>query len=320
VPSNGTSDTRSELPFDSWQELPKGGRAVTIGGRELKLSNWDKVLFPATGFTKGELITYYARVAPVVLPHLRDRALTLKRYPNGVEGGHFYEKQSPVHRPEWVPTRNINDVNYTLANEPATLVWLANLADIELHTSLARADAPERPTLLVFDLDPGAPAAIVECCEVALVLRGLFDGLGLSSVVKTSGSKGLQVYVPLDPASTTYELTKPFARRIAELLEQRMPELVVSRMAKKLRPGKVLVDWSQNDMRKTTVTVYSVRALERPGASTPVSWEEVEECRRSGRPELLTFSPDAVLERIERLGDVFAPAAELRQTLPALRL
>jgi bifunctional non-homologous end joining protein LigD len=319
VPSNGTSDEADDL-FDTVEELPKGGLAVTIGGRSLKLSNWDKVLFPATGFTKGDLITYYARVAPAVLPHLRDRALTLKRYPNGVEGGHFYEKQSPVHRPGWIPTRMINDVNYTLANEPATLVWLANLADIELHTSLAHADAPERPTLLVFDLDPGAPAGIVECCEVALVLRGLFDGLGLRSVAKTSGSKGVQVYVPLGPGRQTYDLTKPFAKRIAELLEQRMPELVVSRMAKNLRAGKVLVDWSQNDQHKTTATVYSVRALARPGVSTPVAWDELERCRAEGRPELLSFSPEEVLERVQRLGDLFAPAAELCQTLPPLQL
>ena len=219
--------------------------------------------------------------APALVPHLRDRALTLKRYPNGVDEQYFYEKQSPSHRPEWVETRQIGDVNYTLAQDRATLVWLANLADIELHTSLSRADAPDRPTMLVFDLDPGPPAGIVECCEVALVVKGLFSQLGLESFVKTSGSKGIQVYVPLN-TDVSYRQTKPFARRVAEVLEQRLPELVISRMTKKLRPGKVLVDWSQNDAHKTTVTVYSVRARERPIVSTPIGWDEVERCRSLG--------------------------------------
>jgi bifunctional non-homologous end joining protein LigD len=303
--------------FDAREDLPGGGLAVRIGGRSLKLTNWDKVLFPQTGFTKGDLIGYYARVADALLPHLRDRALTLKRYPNGVEAKHFYEKQSPSHRPDWVPVAPVGGVDYTLAQERATLVWLGNLADIELHTSLALASRPEHPTLLVFDLDPGPPAGILECCEVALVLRGLFGALKLESCVKTSGSKGLQIYVPLD-GEASYELTKPFAKRVAELLEQRLPELVVSRMAKRLRTGKVLVDWSQNDAHKTTVTVYSVRALERPGVSTPVSWEEVAGCRESGRAEQLSFTPEQVLGRVAELGDLFAPAAELRQTLPPL--
>ena len=307
----------AEAVFDAVRELPGGAREVTVGGRELKLSNWDKVLFPETGFTKGDLITYYARASEVLLPHLRDRALTLKRYPNGVNAPHFYEKQSPSHRPPWIPTVPIGGVDYTLANERASLVWLGNLADIELHTSLALASAPDRPTLLVFDLDPGAPAGLLECCEVALVLRGLFGALALESAVKTSGSKGLQVYVPLD-GEADFEATKTFARRIAELLEQRLPELVVSRMTKRIRGGKVLVDWSQNDRHKTTVTVYSVRALEAPGVSTPLGWEEVEEARAAGSAERLVFSPGQVLDRIAEHGDLFAPAATLRQGLPAL--
>jgi bifunctional non-homologous end joining protein LigD len=191
---------------------------------------------------------------------------------------YFYEKQSPSHRPEWVQTARIGDIDYTLAQDRPTLIWLANLADVELHTSLSLAARVERPTMMVFDLDPGAPAGIVECCEVGLVLHGLFEQLGLESVAKTSGSKGLQVYVPLNTA-VDYRATKPFAKRVAEVLEQRMPELVVSRMTKRLRPGKVLVDWSQNDEHKTTVTVYSLRARERPTVSTPVSWEEVAACR-----------------------------------------
>ncbi len=311
------SGSQTDL-FASVEETAGGGRLVVVDGRTLKLSNWDKVLFPASGFTKGDLVAYYGRVAEVLLPHLRERALTLKRYPNGVDAPHFYEKQSPSHRPAWVPARAVGGVDYTLANERATLVWLAGLADIELHTSLSLATAPDRPTLLVFDLDPGAPAGIVECCEVALVLRGTFAGLGLESVVKTSGSKGMQVYVPLGGGGPGYDVTKAFARRVAELLEARLPELVVSRMGKQLRRGRVLVDWSQNDRHKTTVTVYSVRALERPGVSTPVSWEEVDACRAEGNPELLAFSPAQVLARVAEHGDLFAPAATLAQSLPLL--
>ncbi len=265
---------RPEALFEEVERLPDGALAVVADGRRLKISNWDKVLFPKTGFTKGDLITFYARIAPVVVPHLRDRPLTLKRYPNGVEAPYFYEKQSPSHRPEWVETARIGGIDYTLVQDRPTLIWLANLADVELHTSLALAADPQRPTMLVFDLDPGPPAGLVECCEVGLVLHGLFKQLGLESVIKTSGSKGMQMYVPLN-AETNYEQTKPFARRVAEVLEQRMPQLVVSRMTKRLRPGKVFVDWSQNDDHKTTVSVYSVRARERPTVSTPVRWEEV---------------------------------------------
>jgi bifunctional non-homologous end joining protein LigD len=303
--------------FDEVAELPEGALSVLTDGRRLKLSNWDKVLFPEAGFTKGDLIAYYARIAPAVLPHLRDRALTLKRYPSGVDAEYFYEKQSPSHRPDFVVTAKISGVNYTLAQDRATLVWLGNLADVELHTSLSLAVAPEQPTMMVFDLDPGPPAGILECCEVALVLRGLFAQLGLESVVKSSGSKGLQVYVPLN-TPVTYEVTKPFARRVAELLEQRLPEIVVSRMTKRIRAGKVLVDWSQNDAHKTTVTVYSVRARERPTVSTPLRWEEVEQCRAAGDPALLSFETDQVLARVEQYGDLFAPAVETTQTLPAL--
>jgi bifunctional non-homologous end joining protein LigD len=302
--------------FEQVERLPDGNRIVVVDGRSLKLSNWDKVLFPETGFTKGDLVTYYAQIAPLVVPHLHDRPLTLKRYPNGVEGKYFYEKQSPSHRPEWVQTAQIGDVNYTLCQDRATLVWLANLADIELHTSLSLAQAPERPTMLVFDLDPGPGTGLVECCEVGAVLHGLFDQLGLESFPKTSGSKGLQVYVPLN-VPITYARTKPLARRIAELLEQRMPELVVSRMTKRLRPGKVLVDWSQNDAHKTTVNVYSVRARERPTVSTPVTWEEVAACRREQDEARLTFTSDEVLARAQELGDPFAPVLSLKQELPA---
>ena len=317
-PPAGSTISAHPGPIDTLEELPGGGRVVEVDGRRLQLSNWDKVLFPDAGFTKGDLIEYYAWVAPAVLPHVRGRALTLKRYPNGVQEPYFYEKQSPSHRPDWVATASIGGVDYTVVEERATLVWLANLADVELHTSLALAIGPQSPTLLVFDLDPGPPAGIVECCEVAVVLRGMFDALDLVACAKTSGSKGLQVYVPLGDESVTYKKTKSLARRIAELLEGRMPELVVSRMTKRLRAGRVLVDWSQNDAHKTTVTAYSVRALAKPGVSTPISWEEVESCRRRRDGSSLVFTPEQVRARVGELGDLFAPAATVQQALPAL--
>ena len=318
--TGGDGDAPPDSPealFDEVEQLPEGALAVLCAGRRLKLSNWDKVLFPAVGFTKGKLIAYYARIAPVVLPHLHDRPLTLKRYPNGVEAPYFYEKQSPSHRPEWVATAHVQGIEYTLAQDRATLVWLANLADVELHTPMLVAPSPERPTMLVFDLDPGAPAGIVQCCEVGLVLRGLFEALGLESFAKTSGSKGLQVYVPLN-SEVGFGGTKTFARRVAELLEQRMPELVVSRMTKQIRAGKVLVDWSQNDEHKTTVTVYSIRARERPTVSTPVTWDEVAECHQSGEESSMSFEASQVLARVEEIGDLFAPVLSLVQELPPL--
>jgi bifunctional non-homologous end joining protein LigD len=308
--------------FEDVRELPGGGLEVTLEGRTLKLSNWDKVLYPQVGFTKGDLITYYARAAPCVLPHLRDRPLTLKRYPNGVEEQFFYEKQCPAHRPDWVQTASVasgrgrSSIDYCLVQDAPTLVWLANLADIELHTSLSKAQAIERPTLLAFDLDPGAPASVLECCEVALVLRGLFSGVGLQSFAKTSGSKGIQVYVPLN-ANVTYAQTKPFARRLADMLESQMSDLVVARMTKSARAGKVLIDWSQNDQHKTTVCAYSVRALARPTVSTPVTWDEVEAARAAGDAERLTFDAEGVLDRLGREGDLFGPLESLVQELPA---
>jgi bifunctional non-homologous end joining protein LigD len=311
-----------KAPADVVRELPGDARELAFGERTVRVSNWSKVLWPHTGFTKGDLVEYYVAVAPTLLPHLAGRPLTLKRYPDGVDGQHFYEKQSPGHRPDWVRTAPIRTgrktIDFTLVDDVATLAWLANLADIELHTSLSRADHIERPTMLVFDLDPGPGADIVTCCEVALVLRGLFDKLGLTTVAKTSGSKGLQVYLPLNRPDVTYDDTKPFAKAVAELLERQMPDLVVSRQTKALRDGKVLVDWSQNDEHKTTVNVYSVRARERPTVSTPVDWDEVAACRESGDPEMLVFDTADVLERIAQRGDLFAPALTEVQELPRL--
>jgi bifunctional non-homologous end joining protein LigD len=291
---------------------------VEVDGRRLSLSNLDKVLYPEAGFTKGHVIDYYMRIAPYVLDHLRGRPLTLKRYPNGVDGPFFYEKQSPSHRPEWVRTAAVysrsNDrtIDFTLADDLPTLVWLANLADLELHTSLALASDVTEPTVIAFDLDPGPPATIVECAAVALELRTIFEHLGLEAFPKTSGSKGMQVYVPLN-TPVTYKETKTFALALAQLLERRMPERVVSDMKKELRKGRVLVDWSQNDQHKTTVCVYSLRARPQPTVSTPLTWEEVE---AATAPEDLSFTSADVLERVSEHGDLFAPVVSLEQRLP----
>jgi bifunctional non-homologous end joining protein LigD len=295
---------------------------VEVEGRQLSLSNFDKVLYPEAGFTKGQVIDYYTRVAPVLLPHLRRRALTLKRYPNGVSGQFFYEKNCPKHRPPWVETlpvwsaRNKADVNYCLIDELAGLVWVANLASLELHTSLSRASDVQQPTMLVFDLDPGPPATVVECGRVAFWLREVLDDLGLQAFPKTSGSKGLQIYVPLN-TPVTYQETKPFAHALAKLLESQHPDHVLSVMTKDLRKGKVFIDWSQNDDSKTTVCVYSLRARERPTVSTPVTWDEVAAVVDSGDPEQLVFQAGDVLGRVAAKGDLFAPVAELEQALPA---
>jgi bifunctional non-homologous end joining protein LigD len=278
------------------------------------------VLYPATGFTKGQVIAYYATIAPVLLGHLAQRALTVKRWPDGVEGKSFFQKQAPAHRPEWVRTVTVaaerKPIDYLLADDLATLVWLANLAAIELHVPLARAPAIERPTAVVFDLDPGAPASIVECCHVAAQLQGMFAHLGLESFAKTSGSKGLQVYIPLNAPDVGCEQTKPFAKAVAELLESSQPELVVSRMTKTRRTGKVLIDWSQNDAKKTTVCAYSLRATERPTVSTPLDWDEVRATRDSKDPASLAFHAAQVLERVTARGDLFAPVLSLEQKLP----
>jgi len=296
---------------------------VDVQGRTLSLSNLDKVLYPAAAFTKGHVIDYYTRIAPYVLPHLQGRALTLKRYPNGVEAQYFYEKQAPGHPPEWVKTAPIpirtdgRTIDFVLADDLPTLVWLANLADLELHTSLAKASDPRAPTILAFDLDPGPPATIVECAHVALRLREAFAHLGLEGFPKTSGSKGMQVYVPLN-VPTGYRETKRFSQAIAQLLERRHPELVVSEMRKDRRAGKVFVDWSQNDEHKTTVAAYSLRAKEQPTVSTPLRWEEVEAVTESEDPDELVFTSADVLERVAADGDLFAPVEELRQELPDL--
>jgi len=298
-------------------------QVVEIDGKHLSLTNLDKVLYPAAGFTKGQVVDYYARIAPALVPHLTGRPLTLKRYPGGVDEEYFFEKNATKHRPDWVKTapiwseHNRRSINYLLANDLPTLVWIANLAGLELHPSLSFAKNIEQPTMMVFDLDPGPPANIVQCCQVGVWLREIFDHFGLQSFPKTSGSKGLQIYVPLN-TPTSYDETKPFAHALARLLEHDHKELVVSDMKKELRVGKVLVDWSQNDEHKTTISVYSLRARERPTVSTPVTWEEVERALRKKDAQLLVFDAGQVLERVKKTGDLFGPVLTLKQKLPKL--
>jgi bifunctional non-homologous end joining protein LigD len=292
-----------------------------VEGKKLSVSNLDKVLYPKVGFTKGDVIEYYIRIAPALLPHLKDRPLTMKRYPDGVEGEFFYEKNCPSHRPKWVKTAKVwsegnnRMMNYCLANDLPTLVWAANLADLELHTSLARKKNVSRPTVMVFDLDPGAPADIVQCCQVGLWLRDLLGAMKLKSFAKTSGSKGLQVYVPLN-APVTFDRTKDLSRALAQHLEREHNDLVTSNMSKAVRKGKVFVDWSQNDEHKTTICVYSLRAKEEPTVSTPVGWKEVENCLKKKKSDLLKFRSDKVIARVEKMGDLFEPVEKLKQKLP----
>jgi bifunctional non-homologous end joining protein LigD len=302
------------------EELPKGAVRAEVDGRDLRLTNLDKPLWPSA-HTKGDLIDYYLGIAPILLPHLKDRPLTLKRYPNGVEAGHFFEKQAPAHRPDWVRTAPIQargkTINYVLADDTATLVWLGNLADLELHTPMHLAGDPQRPTMIAFDLDPGPPAGLLECCRVAVILEGMFEHLGLRCFPKTSGSKGMQVYVPLNAPGVTYDMTKGFAKAVAELLEAEAPEMVVSRQTKTLRPGKILVDWSQNDEHKTTVCVYSPRARDRPTVSTPLTWDEVRAALDAQDASSLVVEMDQMLARVEEQGDLFAETLTLVQELPS---
>ncbi|MFY9615406.1 MAG: non-homologous end-joining DNA ligase [Candidatus Dormiibacterota bacterium] len=295
---------------------------VAVGGRQLSISNLDKVFYPQVAFTKAQVIDYYTNVAPAILPHLKGRALTLKRYPDGVEGPFFYEKNCPKHRPEWVHTapiwsgRKDETMDYCVIDDLPSLIWAANLASIELHTSLSLAKNPEQPTMMVFDLDPGPPATIKQCCVVGMMLKEMFDHLGLEAFPKTSGSKGLQVYVPLNTRST-YDATKSFSLAMAQQLESEHRDLVISQMKRSLREGKVFVDWSQNDRHKTTICVYSLRARELPTVSTPVTWDEVK-AHRDGKLKELAFTVDKVIKRVQRDGDLFAPVLKLKQKLPKL--
>ena len=310
---------------------------VEVEGRRLSLSNLDKPLYP-TGFTKADVISYYTAIAPAMLPHLQARALTRKRYPDGSEGPSFFEKRAPSHTPDWVPTvelpvsadgsrwggtsrrrTGVELVPFVVAEDLPTLVWLANLACLELHTPMARAvEDPDTPTMVVFDLDPGAPATAVDCARVALWLREVLAGLDLECVVKSSGSKGLQVYLPLNTPGVTGGATKDFAQAMAQVLERRHPDQVVSQQAKPRRTGKVLVDWLQNETFKTTVCAYSLRARPRPAVSTPLGWDEVSDLADGGDPDAVMCPPDEVVDRMKRYGDLFAGAVDIHQELPRL--
>ena len=295
--------------------MTESGVEVDIGGKRLKLSNLDKVLWPKTGFTKGQMIDYYARIAPVMLPHVTGRPITLRRYPNGVDKTSFFEKNCPSHRPPWLPTIEMGGIGYCCLGEPASLVWTANLAAIELHPSLARSADLECPTSVVFDLDPGEGSDVLTCARVALLLREALAALNLESWVKTSGSKGLQLYVPLNTA-VTYDETRPFSHALAQVLERHHPDLIVTTQDRSVRPKKVLIDWSQNTAFKTTVSVYSLRARDRPTASTPLEWDEVTAALAAEEPERLVFEAADVLARVEAKGDLLAALLSVEQVLP----
>jgi bifunctional non-homologous end joining protein LigD len=295
---------------------------LAVGDRRLAIRHLDRVIFPAAGTTKAELLDYYVRLAEAMLPHLRERLLHMHRYPEGVDGPRFWHKDCPEGRPAWVATTPVwsrdkhANIHYCVVNELAALLWAVNIGSIELHVSLHRRDAPEQPTALAFDLDPGDGVGLLECCEVALRLRELLRGLGLEAFPKTSGSKGLQVYAPLG-SGVSYEATKPASHAIAELLEAETPDRVVSRMRRSLRAGKVLVDWSQNTPHKSMVCAYSVRAKERPTVSTPIAWRELEDAVDAGDPRALVFEIGDVAERVRALGDLFEPVLTLQQELRA---
>ncbi|MGI9608178.1 MAG: non-homologous end-joining DNA ligase [Acidimicrobiales bacterium] len=289
-----------------------------IAGRPLKVTNLSKVLYPLVGFTKAQVIDYYARIAPAMLPHIADRGITFKRWPDGVTADPFFNKRCPDHRPDWVdtcigPGDRGGGMEYCRLTEVASLAWAANLAALEIHGPMARCDDLDAPTMLVFDLDPGEPATIIECAQVALMIRDVLDTIGLEAFAKTSGSKGMQLYVPLNTPHT-HGHCSDFALAVAQLLEKQNPDAVTATMAKKKRPNKVFIDWSQNSHHKTTIAPYSLRGKERPTVSTPIDWDEVDECANG---EFLSFEAADVLERVEEFGDLFEPAVTLEQHLPA---
>ena len=292
---------------------------VEIDGRQVRLSNLDKLMYPEAGFTKAQVVDYYARIGPVMLPHLADRAVTMVRWPDGVEGGSFFEKRCPGHAPDWIRRTDFDpDLTQCVLNDLPSLVWAANMASLELHTLQARARKPDQPTAMVFDLDPGAPAGILDCCRVGLDLRDVLADLGLESVVKTSGSKGLHLAVPLNTTGVTADETKEFALALGQLLAKRDRKHVTTNMNKAERKGKVFVDWSQNDRHKTTVCAYSLRARPRPTVSTPVTWDDVAATLDADDADSLTFEAGEMLDRTDQLGDLYARNLEKKQKLPKL--
>lgn len=302
--------------------MARTATTLKVDGRDIPVSSLEKVLYPAAGFTKGDVIHYYIAIAPVLLPHLEDRALTMKRYPDGVGKFFFYEKNCPPYRPKWLRTTRVassqkdkDDTRYCVVDTLPGLVWAANLADLELHVSLSRAGARQRPTVMVYDLDPGPDTDIIDCGRVALEIRDRFARAKLKCFPKTSGSKGLQVYLPLNTPKVNYDHTKDIARQLAEALAAERPKEVTANMSKALRQGKVFIDWSQNDDHKTTVCVYSLRATPTPFVSTPLEWKEVEAAVKKGKAAALRFTPDDVLRRVKQHGDLFEPVLKLKQNV-----
>ena len=292
-----------------------------IAGKKLSLSNLEKEIYPSYAFTKAHILEYYRRISPFILPHLKDRALTLKRYPDGVEKEFFFEKRCPSHRPSWVATAEIpqhdeEPITACLVNDLSTLIWVENLASIELHVPQARSGSPGIPDFMVFDLDPGEGADILNCAKVALILRDILGEMKLASYVKTSGQKGLHVFVPLNNQETTFEDTKKFSKAMAEILQRNYPEMITAKMAKEHRKGKVFINWSQNDARKTMICVYSLRAREKPIVSCPLAWKELEEMTVRGRPEELQILHDDAVKRAEKTGDLFRDVLTKKQKLP----
>ena len=303
---------------------PRGKEALItpsmkIGSRQMAFTNLQKALYPS-GYTKAEVIGYYLKIAPVMLPYVKDRAVTLKRYPNGSGAPFFFEKNCSAHRPGWMKTALVPGTeggnHHCLLTDAASLAWAANAAALELHVPLAKAARQDRPTVMVYDLDPGAPATLLDCVQLGLKLRDMLADLGLKSFAKTSGSKGLHLYVPLNAPRVTFEQTKNFSHALAQLFEQQNKDRVTTIMSKARRPGKVFVDWSQNDQHKTTACAYTLRATESPQVSTPVSWKELEAVAKSGDVNKLVFSPEQVIARVAKFGDLFEPVLKLKQRLP----
>jgi bifunctional non-homologous end joining protein LigD len=295
-------------------------KVVEIAGKSLSLSNLEKELYPACGFTKGNVLEYYGRIAEFMLPHLKERALTLKRYPDGVEEDFFFEKRCPPHHPVWVKTAEVfhkgEPMTVCLVNNPETLLWVANLASLELHVPLARTSSPDTPDAMVFDLDPGEQADILDCARVALILRELLSRMRLTGYPKTSGQKGLHVFVPLNYREATFEDTKQFSKAVALVMQKNYPDLVTARMAKEQRQGKVFINWSQNDASKTMICVYSLRARGKPYVSCPLEWEELERLAKLGDPEKLHVIHSEAVNRAEKRGDLFREVLVKEQRLP----
>ena len=296
---------------------------VELAGRRLPLSNLEKDLYPSYGFTKAHILEYYRGIAPFILPHLKDRALTLKRYPEGVEKDFFFEKRCPGHRPAWVKTAEVTQdagerITFCVVNDLETLIWVENLASLELHVPLARAGSPGTPDSMVFDLDPGDPANVLDCARVALILRDLLFRMGLASYVNTSGQKGLHVFVPLNRKDTTFEDTKTFSKAVAGIMQKHYPDLVTAKMAKQERIAKVFINWSQNDASKTMICVYSLRGREKPYVSFPLEWRELENLAGQGDPERLQVMHSEAVRRAEEKGDLFREVLVKEQMLPHL--